>query len=474
MKKQIYIIWIGWIWISAIARYYLHLWYKIFWSDQNNSGLIEKLREEGCKIITPSNPPLDGGIKTVPSKEDWEEKIWKNLEKVIYTEAVPQNNPELIKAKELWLKIQTYPEALAEIANNKKLIAIAWTHWKSTTSSLTAITLKNSNENINAVIWTILKEFNWKNAYFSDSEYFVIEACEYKRSFLRYKPLIWAITNIDLDHLDYYKDLNDYISAFDEFINNIRPWGFAILNWNCPNSKILIWKRKNINYIEIYDKYAIYTKIHSSQPSPLGKKEQEQISEIITFPEMNMKVPWEHILFDAHIAYMIGHMVWIEDKEIVNSLENYTWVWRRMEIIWETKNKNILMSDYGHHPTEISLTLKALKDQNPARPILTVFQPHQYNRTYELLENFKTCFFDTDKLIIPNIYESRDSLKDKKKINTQKFIDYIKHDNKVNWENFERTLKLIKKWDKENQFWIILLQWAWDIDNLRHKIKTII
>jgi len=444
MKKQIYIIWIGGIWISAIARYYLHLWYEVFWSDMCNSELIEKLKSEWCNIII------------------WEDKkrINNNFERIIYTEAVPKTQEEFKKAQEFNLKIQTYPEALAEIANNKKLIAISWTHWKSTTTSLTAITLKDSAFWVNAVIGTILKEFDWRNAFFSDSEYFIIEACEYKRSFLRYKPLIWAITNIDLDHLDYYKDLGDYISAFEEFINNIKTWGFAILNWEDNNCKKLSWLRKDINYIEIYDKYAIYTNL-------------EWNSQIIKFPEINMKVPGEHILFDAHIAYIIAYMIWIEDNHIIKSLEAYNWVWRRMELIWETEGWNVLMSDYGHHPTEIKLTLKALKDQNPARPILTIFQPHQYNRTLELLEEFKTCFYDTDKLIVPNIYESRDSESDKKKINSKIFIESIKHDNKLDWENFKNTLDLIKKWDKENQFWIILLMWAWDIDNLRQKIKTV-
>ncbi len=443
MNKKVYIIWIGWIWISAIARYYLNEWYQVFWSDKTNSELIEKLKSEWCEIII------------------WEDKnrITEKFEKIVYTEAVPQNQEELQKALELKIQIQTYPEALAEIANNKKLIAIAWTHWKSTTTSLTSLVLKDSEIWTNAVIWTILKEFGWKNAYFSDSEYFTIEACEYKRSFLRYNPYVWVITNIDLDHLDYYKDLEDYIVAFEEFINNVRSWGFVILNWNCKNSKTLLYKRTDINYIEIYNKYATFTNT-------------KQEAEIITFPEINMKVPGSHILFDAHIAYIIGHMLGLEDNSIVSSLENYSWVWRRMEIIWETKNKNILMSDYGHHPTEISLTLKALKDQNPARPILTIFQPHQYNRTIELLEEFKTCFYDTDKLIIPNIYESRDSEDDKKKINSKILIEHIKHDNKLDWENFEKTLKEIEKWDKENNYWIILLMWAWDIDNLRQKIKT--
>jgi UDP-N-acetylmuramate--alanine ligase len=443
MNKKIYIIWIGWIWISDIARYYLYQKYEVFWSDQTNSELIEKLQSEWCNIII------------------WKDKnrISNIFEKIVYTEAVPKEQEEFLRAKELNIQIQTYPEALAEIANNKKLIAITWTHWKSTTTSLTSLVLKNSITWTNAVVWTILKEFEWKNTYFSNSEYFTIEACEYKRSFLVYKPFIAIITNIDLDHLDYYKDLEDYLSAFEEYINNVRVGGFVILNWDDKNCNKLVWIRNDINYIEIYEKYATFTNINWD-------------SEIITFPKINMKVPWNHILFDAYIAYIVGYMLKIENNNIIQTLENYTWVWRRMEIIWKTENNNVLMSDYWHHPTEIKLTLKALKDQNPERPILTIFQPHQYNRTLELLEEFKTCFYNTDKLIVPNIYESRDSDENKKKINSKIFIENIKHNDKIDWETFEKTLELINKWDKNNSFWIILLMWAWDIDNLRHKIKT--
>ncbi len=442
MTKKVYIIWIGWIGISAIARYYLHIWYEVFWSDMSNSDLIEKLIEEWCKItIAPPSPPLEGGI-----------------EKIVYTEAVPKNNPELLKAKELWIQIQTYPEALAEIANNKKLIAIAWTHWKSTTTSLTSLVLKNSEDSVNTIVGTILKEFWNKNTYFSNSEYFVIESCEYKRSFLKYKPTVAVIINIEIDHLDYYKDLDDYISAYREFIENVRPWGFVILNWEDRNCKKLLNLRSDINYIEIYNDYFL-----TSWEKNL-------------FPEINMQVPWEHILFDAKIAYTIWIMAWIQEYNILDALEDYRWVWRRMEIIWKTENWNTLMSDYGHHPTEIKLTLKALKEkqnqQGGFSPLLTIFQPHQYNRTLELLEDFKTCFTDTDELIVPNIYESRDSKEDKAKINSKIFIEEINHPNKIDWENFENTLDLIKKWDKQNNFWIILLMGAWDIDNLRNKIKT--
>ncbi|MDQ7009382.1 MAG: UDP-N-acetylmuramate--L-alanine ligase [Candidatus Gracilibacteria bacterium] len=451
MQNKVYIIGIGGIGISAIARYYLHIGYEVFGSDMCDSELIGELKKEGCKII----------IGTSPHPSPLEEREF-NL--VIYTEAVPQNNPELVKAKELNIKIQTYPESLAEIVNDKKLVAISGTHGKSTTTSLTSLVLKNSPENVNAVIGTILKEFGNKNAYFSDSEYFIIEACEYKRSFLKYKPTVAVIINIEIDHLDYYKDLEDYISAYKEFLDNVKPGGFAILNGEDENCKKLLNLREDINYIEIYSEY--YT-----HPQPLPCKEGGK--EKIHFPEINMKVPGEHILFDTKIAYVIGKMVGIEENKVIKSLEDYTGVWRRMEIIGKTQNNNTLMSDYGHHPTEIKLTLKALKNQQGGfSPLLTIFQPHQYNRTLELLEEFKNCFGDTDKLIVPNIYESRDSEEDKKKINSKKFVELINHPDKIDGENFKNTLKLIENWEQKNKNGIIILMGAGNIDDLRKKIKT--
>ena len=441
--KKVYIIWIWWIWISAIARYYLHKWYSVFWSDKVNSELIENLKSEWVNIII------------------WEDekRIEKDFEKIIFTEAVPENQKELKKAKKLNIKTQSYPEALANIVNSKKLIAISWTHWKSTTTSLTSLILKNSEEDFWSIVWTILKEFNWKNFYYKWEEkpwdYFVIEACEYKRSFLKYTPTVTVITNIEIDHLDYYKDEDDYINAFKELIDNTIKWWFVILNAKEKNSAKLINERKDLNYITIHDDYF-----------KLNKNE-------FPFPKISLKIPWEHILYDAKIAYIIGHMIWIENKNILSTLSSYNWVWRRNETIWKTENWNILMSDYWHHPTEIELTIKAIKKANKDKKILTIFQPHQYSRTLELLDEFKNCFKHTDKLIIPDIYESRDSLEDKEKINSKKLISLINHKDKLDWEWLKNTEKLISKYDKKNpNSSIIILLWAWNVDDLRYKIKT--
>lgn len=442
-KDKVYIIWIWWIWVSAIARYYMAQSYAVYGSDISASNITESLEDEWANITIGENPDI----------------IEKDFDLVIYSEAIDENQSELTKAHSLEIKTLSYPQALAEIANQKKLITIAGTHGKSTTTSLISIIMKNSDIDFTSVVGTLLKEFENKNFFYRrntwEAEFFILEACEYKRSFLNYKPTLWIITNIELDHLDYYKNMDDYMSAFEDYLNNIVPGWFAIINCEDTNAKSLLWLRNDIHYIQVFEEYFIYN----------GQQ--------IPYPIIDIKVPGRHVLFDAKIAYIVGHMLWINDAEILYALDNYTWVWRRMERIWTTVYNNILYSDYGHHPTEIRLTLEALKKDNVDKKILTIFQPHQYSRTLELLEEFKNCFEFTDELIIPNIYKSRDSEEDIKKIDSKKLADLIHHDNVIDGEWLNNSLKLIEEFDKNNTWAIILLLGAWDIDNLRNKIKTV-
>lgn len=436
--KKIYIIGIGWIWISGIARYYHQYWYQVFGSDQTQTELTKSLQKEWIDVYIGERSEI----------------IDETFETVIYTEAIPSHQSEFQKAKQLWLTLQTYPKSLAEIANQKKLITIAGTHGKSTTTSMISLLLKNSKLWVNALIWSVLQEFDDKNVFFSESEYFVLEACEYKRSFLNYKPFIAVITNIDLDHLDYYKDLGDYISAFESYTNNIISGWYLILNAHEKNSQKLIGMRDNIHYILVNENNFTFW------------------NHIYDFPTFKLKIPGKHIEFDAKLAFVVWKILWLWDEESKTSLEAYNGIWRRSEIIGITENGNILMSDYGHHPTEISLNLWALKQKYNNKKIITVFQPHQYNRTLELLEDFKNCFTDTDILIVPDIYESRDTEADKAKINGEKFVNYINHPHKIFGNGLQNTLKLIQEFDKKYPGeLVIILQWAGNVDDLRYEIE---
>lgn len=442
--KKIYCIGIWWIWVSALARYYLSEWYTVYWSDQSDSPLLESLRNEGCIIhIWVSSDILD-----------------TSFEYIIYSEAIAENHLERQKARELGIVEMSYPQALSEISKNKNLISISGTHWKSTTTSMVASIFKNWGENMLVVVWTLVPQFWGKNFFRQDirdtvSPFFVLESCEYKESFLNYSPYIAVITNIDPDHLDYYKNTENYLNAFKKFISNIRPWGYLIINREDSLSKDLDIQRKDIHIVEAYNDFFILDR------------------EKNTYPEIKLQIPWNHILFDAKLGYIVWKICKIEDALILESLESYNWVWRRMEMIWETRGKNILMSDYGHHPTEVSLTTSALKEKYPSKKLVCIFQPHQFSRTIELFEDFKRCFDACDILVVPNIYASRDSDEDTKKMSSAIFVDWIIHKSKVHTGSLQSAIEWIQNYDSRYPASsIILLQWAWNIDDLRYKIKT--
>ncbi len=442
---KIHFIWIGWIWISAVARYYNNLWYEVFGSDSSSSKFLENLEKEWIRIFI------------------WhdEKNLSDNTNLVVYSEAIitkpdlsiEENldaNPELSKAKKLWIKNISYPEALAEIVNFKKLIAISWTHWKSTTTSIIWVMLKWSEFESSVIVWTQVPQLNNSNFYFGKSDYFVIEACEYKRSFLKYFPFITIITNIELDHLDYYKNIDDYLNAFKTFQNQTSD--YIILNWEDENCLKL--KDDTKNQIWIYKEYFIkdFLKFY--------------------FPKFNLQVPGEHIEFDANFAFVVWKLLWLEENYIINKINSYSWAWRRSEIIKTTETWNILMSDYGHHPTEIKLTLKAIKEKYFNKKLFVVFEPHQYSRTIELLDWFKNCFDSADNLIVRDIYFSRDKKEDIIKMPPEKFVEELKknYPNTIYWNWLENTLKLVKEYDKKNpNSSIILLLWAWNIDKLRNE-----
>ncbi|MBF0913714.1 hypothetical protein HXK64_02005 [Candidatus Gracilibacteria bacterium] len=436
MNKKVYFIGIGGIGISALARYYNEIGWQVYGSDKVDSELISKLKSENIDIIIGQDPS----------------RIDNSFDLIVYTEAIPETQSEFKQSRELGLTLLSYPEALGKVVNGQLLIAISGTHGKSTTTSMCSIMFKNTQKNFSSIIGTLLTEFDGKNFYhrqendIDKDKYFIIEACEYRESFLNYKPYISIITNIEADHLDFYKNEKNYFDAFRQYSENIKLGGFLIVN-----SRQLIGLRDDINYIEVFEEYFLYN----------GQK--------IFFPYINLKIPGKHILYDAKLVYVVGYILKIDKKMIIDSLENYNGVWRRMEQLGQTKNGNIFISDYGHHPTEINLTLKSIKEKYVDKKIITIFQPHQYSRTIELLDDFGQCFGYTDILIIPDIYESRDSEEDKKNMTVDILLSKINIDNKENGHGFENTLDRILELDKEKNI-VFVIMGAGDIDNLRYKL----
>lgn len=366
---------------------------------------------------------------------------------VIYSNA-HINHPEVLRAKSLGIKTLTYPEALAEIVNIKKCIAITGTHGKSTTTAMLGVILAGSKVGSSVVVGTKVPQLNNSNFYFEDSPYFTIEACEYKRAFLAYHPFITVITNIDLDHLDYYRDLEDYISAFQSLINQTS--GYVIYDMDNENAQKLDFSQTKAKPIRVNHKgyYNSLTPTALRGASPKGRGEEG----FVLFPPMNLQVPGDHLLFDAKLAFVVGEILKLDTTYIIKKLESYTGCWRRSEIIRTTKNGNILMSDYGHHPTEIHLTLDAIAEKYAHKKLFVIFQPHQHSRTRELLHDFEIAFDAVDSLIIPDIYFSRDSDEDVAYMTTERFVETLKNRYSFiqNGNGLRNTLESIQKYDREN------------------------
>lgn len=382
---------------------------------------------------------------------------------VIYSSA-HVSHPEVLLAQSLGINTLSYAEALAEVVNNKYCIAVAGSHGKSTTTAMIGVMLRDSPVGGSTVVGTKVPQLNNSNFYSElDSMNFVIEACEYRRAFLQYHPKISIITNIDLDHLDYYSGIADYISAFQSFVDQTSE--YIVVDGKCIHSAELSVANNpyGAKILRVYDDYY------------LDADEQRQDFPWISgkTKSLALQVPGDHIEFDARLAFVTGKLLGLEDDFIIDRLNSYRGSWRRSEIIRTTEHGNILMSDYGHHPNEIAPTLQALKGKYADRKLFVVFQPHQHSRTRELLEGFTTCFDAADGLVIPNIYFSRDKEEDVAWMTTERLVERLAHNYPFvrNGNGLENTLELIRQYDRENpSSSVILLLGAGDLDNLRSDI----
>jgi UDP-N-acetylmuramate--alanine ligase len=413
MEKSVYFIGIGGIGVSALAQYYLQNKWQVFGSDLIKSEITENLKKIGAKIFIGENT----------------KNIKKGIEKVIISPAVKEQNQELKRARELKIPVQTYPEALGDLSRQSFTIAISGAHGKSTTTAMAALVLIEAGFDPTVVVGTKLKEFGNSNFRIGKSKYLIIEACEYEDSFLNYLPKIAVITNIDKEHLDYFKNLKGVINSFQKFIAKIRENGVLILNKDDENTK----KLKNLNIKKTY--------------FSIGQKETKKLREIL-------KVPGDYNIRNALAALSVARFLKIPDSVSFKALSKFQGTWRRFEI--EEKSyqgkKFTYISDYAHHPNEIKAMLKGAREKYPNEKIWCVFQPHQYQRTYFLFNDFINVFqkAPVDKLILVPIYSvfGRETAAIKKQVNSDKLARKIQEKtakNKVFYKNsIEKAADYIK------------------------------
>lgn len=445
---KIHFIGISGIGISALAKYYLYEGHKISGSDLNYPNVFTK--EELSKI------DFYLGHNAENLKED--------VDLVIYTNAISKDNSELLKAKKLKIKTYSYPKALGELTKKYFTIAVSGMHGKSTTTAMIANLLIKAGFDPLVIIGSKVNGFGAKgepsNFRYGQGEILVIEADEYKAGFLYHYPDIIVITNIEEEHLDYYKNLKNILKTFEKFIHRLNKekkyrrnfsnlGKFLIVNKDDELAFNLAQKIKDKNIKKIF---------YSLKEKPKGLK---------------LSIPGIHNISNSLSVYKIGKIFNLDKRKILKALFEFKGIWRRLEFKGYLKGAKIF-DDYGHHPTEIKATLQAGREILKGNgKLYLVFQPHQYYRTLLLFDQFTKCFELADVLILTDIYSvaGREKESIKKKVNAEILWRAIeKPKNKFYIKDFEGIKNFLKKNLKKGDICIIM--GAGDIWKLTEELFT--
>jgi len=444
---KIHFIGIGGIGMSALARYFLARGDEVSGSDTSGSEITEELEKLGVKIFV--------GHKA--------ENI-AHQDLVIFSAAVQEDNPELIEARKQGIKCQKYAQALGEITKEKFTIAVSGMHGKSTTTAMIGFMMEKAGLDPTVIVGTKVNEWGNSNFRAGQSQYLVIEADEYDRSFLNYWPKILVLLNIEEEHLDTYTGgLPDIMKTFGEYISHLSADGVLVANE----------EDENINKIFNFQ-FSIFND---------GSKPKFQIEKYNSKNErgLKLKIPGRHNIGNANAALAVAKILGISDSIADKALDEFNGTWRRMEYKGKFNGAKIY-DDYGHHPTEIKATLKGALEllnihdvprreigdkffsdlylKSRKRRLWCVFQPHQYHRTYDLFDQFVGAFADADKTIILPIYSvvGRESEEIKKRVSSEKLVEAISKSGKdiLFMKDFNKTAEHLKKNLKPGDVCIIM------------------
>lgn len=382
MYKHYHLIGIGGIGMSAIAKLLLRRGVAVSGSDLKETRLTRELKEAGAKLFTGHSPENINGADIV-----------------VYSSAITKENPEITEAAKKNIPAIKRAEALAMLMQDKAVVTVTGSHGKTTTASLVSYLLLEAGLSPTLAVGGILRNID-TNASLGNGRFFVAEADESDGSFLHYKPDYSIITNVDYEHLDYYKEFKNAIGAFKEFLGNTKEDGcvFASSDDAALNELLRDYKKRHVLFglkegAHIYPENILIKGLSSHFDCFFKDK---------FIARFNLSLGGAHNISNALSVIALGLELGIDLKFIKKALLDYKGAGRRLEVKFQDKGF-LLIDDYAHHPTEIKATLAAIKNLRPKR-IIAVFQPHRYTRTKLLLDEFGSCFESADYIIVTDIY----------------------------------------------------------------------
>ena len=388
--KNVHFVGVGGIGMSGIAEVLCDLGFSVSGSDIRKSKNTDRLEKMGARIF-----------------EGHDETNVGEAQVVVYSSAVKVDNPELVIARQKGIPVIPRAEMLAELMTLKPYaVAIAGTHGKTSTTSMVATLLTHAGMDPTTVVGGVVESLG-SNAKLGKSEWFVTEADESDRSFLMLYPTIAVVTNIDKEHMESYKGMDDVVQCFTDFVNKIPFYGAAVICLDDPNVQLIIphIKRRRVTYgltaqadVSAHD--IQYTDTFGSSFSVWrGDKVLGQI---------DLPVPGKHNVYNALAATAVALELEIPFPVIADAFATFRNANRRFQFKGEVRGI-IVVDDYGHHPTEILATLQAAKYSAGGRRTVVVFQPHRYTRTEELMDEFALAFNNADVLYVLDIYAASEA-----------------------------------------------------------------
>jgi UDP-N-acetylmuramate--alanine ligase len=393
------------------------------------SGLAAMLLDAGA-IVTGSDGKLNAQTDDLVRRgativaEQSGKLLAKTTDLVVRTAAIPDHNPEYRAALGMGLKQIKYAQLLGQVMQERLGVAVSGTHGKSTTTAMISYALLHCGADPSFVIGGTVPQLGGSSRS-GAGEAFVVEACEFDRSFHNLYPRVAVISNIEADHLDCYAGgIDEIIESFRVFARRVPSTGLIIANGqDAFVQQALSGLDVRIERVGLGtpDSLTWCTRVLGHEN---GKYRGQVLHKGTHVATLRLSVPGVHNLFNATAAVAACHACGVNPSEAADALHGFSGVDRRMSEVGRY-NGAIVADDYGHHPTEIRTTLRALREKyNPAR-LVCVFQPHQHSRTRYLLDEFATCFIDADLTIIPDIYAARDTDDDKRAVSAIDLIDRV-------------------------------------------------
>ncbi len=393
INSKIHFIGISGIGMSGIAELMLDKGYSIQGSDITENDNTKRLKKKGIKFFLGHN-----------------KKNIRYAHAVVYSSAIKKNNPEIREAYIKKIPVLSRADMLSELMKNKKSIAIAGSHGKTTTTSLVGNIFNEAGLDPTIVNGGIINSFSNNNRY-GKGEWMIVEADESDGTFLKLPHQISIITNLDIEHMDFYKSKKNLINAFEKFINLLPFYGTTIMCYDDKNLKLLINKIKTRNILTYSIKnnkadVLIFDIIQNKLRTSFKLKINNKIIHSSNY-KFNINAIGNHNILNATASIIAAKLIGIKNKDINNALTNYVGVKRRFSFIGK-KNKSFVYDDYAHHPTEIAATLSAAKSLK--NKVIVVFQPHRYTRTKILIREFIKVLSKVDYLFLLETYSAGEKI----------------------------------------------------------------